>query len=354
MLTKCLPADRSERSAFSFRRSLASLAVALLLVCRATVPVAAENLSYSVSHTPITRDLAVAVTAGVVAVGMLAPSVYQSLISAKALEELCSGTVERRIYLTHELIPPGLATECGKHGIAEVVNARLGHITLVMVQKVGEERLNLTSKAIYLGLAEQVPAEGGFVTNESRTWKDVDPSLPDFPIHMVLVPKNFVMRDIFETEAMVGGCWNFPIVKDIYLEKDREKRCRSMREDAYEEAFSEQDRVDALLKAPAGSVTIVTMDTYQRNMNSLQLLRFNGVEPTPETLLTEDYTLAIPVYLYADGGNLGAGEGGNAMKAWVAEALSERALGEGGYLSSFSLSTIPKSEREWQRNSLLR
>ena len=41
-------------------------------------------------------------------------------------------------------------------------------------------------------------------------------------------------------------------------------------------------------------------------------------------------------------------------KAWVAEALSERAMGEGGYLSSFSLSAIPKSEREWQRNSLLR
>ena len=353
-MTRCLLAVRLDRSAFSFRRLIAGLSVALLLASQAAVPAEAESLSYSVSYTPITKELAAAVTAGVVAVGKPAPSAYHSLISAKALEELCSGTVERRIYLTHELIPPGLAAKCGKQGIDEVVNARLGHITLVLVQKAGEARLNLTSKAVYLALAQQIPVEGGFATNEASSWKDVDPSLPDFPIHMVLVPKNFVMRDIFETEAMVVGCWNFPIVKDIYLEKDREERCRSMREDAYEEAFSEQDRVDAVLNAPAGSVTIVTMDTYQRNRNSLQLLRFNGVEPTPETLMTEDYTLAIPVYLYADAGNLGAGEDGNALEAWVAEALSERALGEGGYLSSFSLSTIPKSEREWQRDSVLR
>lgn len=315
----------------------------------------ASSPSYSVTVTPVTQFIVDAVSATAAAAGVPPPASREEMLSIDALKQMCSATVSRRIYIGHASIPPELAAECSRNGIPELLEARFGFITLVLVQKAGEPRLDLSAKDIYLGLAKRVPHETGFIDNAAKTWRDVDPKKPDTPIHFVLPPQRFAIRDIFEIEALAGGCWHFPVVKDVFLAKDREALCRTMREDMFEEAYTDQERIELLKKAPPGSVAFITLEAYQKNKESLELLAFNGVEATPETLAAEDYVLALPVYLYVNAKDLKNEDGGNALADWIWEALSERALGPSGYLTkSTSLSILPMAEREWQRRSLPR
>jgi phosphate transport system substrate-binding protein len=112
-------------------------------------------------------------------------------------------------------------------------------------------------------------------------------------------------------------------------------------------------RIEALKRSPAGAILLTSYDVYLENQAWTRLIPINGVQPSPETIVQEDYTLTTPLFLIAKS-NLFRDTGGrhSAVFAWLTEALSERAIGSSGYLAKSGLMPLPLAKREAERTEL--
>lgn len=271
--------------------------------------------------------------------------------SVPALEDLCANkeTGTGRVVLTAMTIPPGIAESCAENGIHELFEAQLGFLTLVLVQKSSDPAMDLTAKQLFMALAKTVPEGEGLGENKAVRWNEVDPTLPESTIRMIMAPRPGVTRSIFEAEAMVGGCRQFSVVKNIYDAEPRVEVCTTIRESVLQEVDDGAERLEAIRAAEPGAVGLIPINAYQANKDWLRIIPFEGLMPTPEDINAEDYNLASPIFVYADAEEIGAADAGTALRAWMDEALGEAAIGEGGYVEAMGLTPLPSASREWQR-----
>ena len=73
--------------------------------------------------------------------------------------------------------------------------------------------MNLDRKHIWLALGKNVMVDGEIIPNPHKTWKDVDPSLPNTKIEVLGPPPTSGTRDAFAELALEGGCKKFPSFK---------------------------------------------------------------------------------------------------------------------------------------------
>ena len=274
--------------------------------------------------------------------------------SIPAFEELCGrkAPAQERVVLTAMTIPPGIAETCAENGIAELFEAELGFLTLVIVQKTSDPVLSLSPRNLYEALAAQVPEGEGFAKNVAQYWSDVDPKLPKTTIKMIMAPRPGVTRKIFEAEAMMGGCRQFPVVQNIFEAEPRVAVCTTLRASSLMEVDDGTQRLETLRAAEPGAIGLIPIDMYRKNKDWLRVIPFGGILPTPEDINAEDYNLATPIYVYADPKEIKGTGHATGLHAWIKEALGESAIGDGGYIEALGLTTLPSSAREWQRRSL--
>jgi phosphate transport system substrate-binding protein len=273
--------------------------------------------------------------------------------SLPALELLCGGmnAAKPDLVLSASTITPTIADQCVANGISELTEAQLGFLTLVLVQKSSDTPFMLTPRDLYLALASDVPADDGFIGNESRNWADVNPKLPALPIKMILAPRPGVTRSIFEANALVAGCRKYDVILNIYDAAPRTAKCTDMRAEAIEEVDDIGPRIEALRNAEPGAVALIPVNVYDENRDWLRVMPFDGFMPTSEDVNREDYLLSAPIYVYSHP-SLVTGDASNAdVRAWLIEALSENAIGDDGYLKAIGLTVLPKVTREWQRKA---
>ena len=60
----------------------------------------------------------------------------------------------------------------------------------------------LEPKDIYLALAAEVPKDGELVANPNKTWKEVNPALPDWPIVAYIPGEKHGTREVFEEKVL--------------------------------------------------------------------------------------------------------------------------------------------------------
>jgi len=68
---------------------------------------------------------------------------------------------------------------CARNGVTEIVEIKLGYDGIVVANARESQRFDLSRRQLFLALAREIPLDGRLVPNPNRTWKDVDPSLPD-------------------------------------------------------------------------------------------------------------------------------------------------------------------------------
>ena len=59
---------------------------------------------------------------------------------------------------------------------------------------------------MYLALAAEVPKDGELVANPYKTWKEVNPSLPDWQIAAYIPGEKHGTREVFEEKVLHAGC----------------------------------------------------------------------------------------------------------------------------------------------------
>ncbi len=237
---------------------------------------------------------------------------------------------------------------CQKNGTKEITEVVIGYDGIVLANSAEAKHIDLTLKDIFLALAKEVPdPKGGdkLVANPYKTWKQVNPELPDMKIEVLGPPPTSGTRDAFNELAMEGGCKQVPSVKAL-KEKDEDKFesvCRSIREDgAFVEAGENDNLIVQKLVANHGALGIFGFSFLDQNRGKVQGAHINGVAPTFETISSADYPVSRSLYFYVKKAHVGVVPG---IEGYVKEFTSERAWGPEGYLADKGMIPLPDDER---------
>ena len=186
---------------------------------------------------------------------------------------------------------------------------------------------------------------GKIIPNPHKTWKDVDPSLPDVKIEVLGPPPTSGTRDAFAELAMQGGCKKFPDIKAIKKtdKKAFKKLCHTVREDGvYIEAGENDNLIIAKLEANPKAFGVFGYSFLDQNKDKLQGSIVEENAPTFENISSGKYPISRSLYFYIKNAHVGKIPG---ISEYVAEFTSEKAFGNGGYLQEKGLIPAPSDER---------
>ena len=208
--------------------------------------------------------------------------------------------------------------------------------------------MNLSLRDIFLALAKEVPdPKGGekLVANPYKTWKDVNPALPNTAIEVLGPPPTSGTRDAFAELAMEGGCKSFKWIKSM-KKKDKKaykKLCHTVREDgAYVEAGENDNLIVQKLDSNPAALGVFGFSFLDQNRDKVQGSIINGTKVEFETIADGSYPVSRPLYFYVKKAHVGMIPG---IKEFLAEFSSEKAWGDEGYLTDRGLIPMPKKER---------
>lgn len=239
---------------------------------------------------------------------------------------------------------------CASNGVSEITEVMIGFDGIVLASSKKAKPMPLTLRQIFLALAKDVPAPNGdLVPNPNKTWKDVDPALPDVKIEVLGPPPTSGTRDAFNELALEGGCKTFPDLKAMKSTDKNEykKICRSVREDgAYVEAGENDNLIVQKLVANPDALGVFGYSFLDQNADSVQGNTVDGVEPTFENISSGKYPVSRSLYIYVKKAHADSIPG---IKEFLAEFTSEKAYGEFGYLSDKGLIPAPTDQREKYR-----
>jgi len=238
---------------------------------------------------------------------------------------------------------------CQSNGVKDVVEVQIGYDGLAVANSVKGKEMDITLRDLYLALAKQVPNPNGkeeLVANPYKTWKDVNPALPNTKIEVVGPPPTSGTRDSFNELGVEGGCKTFPWLKAMKSEdKSKYKAvCRSIREDgAYIEAGENDNLIVQKLESNPDSVGVFGYSFLEENRSIVQPVKIDGVEPGMETVSSGEYPMSRSMFFYVKKAHVGVVPG---IEGYVKEFTSERSWGPEGYLVEKGLIPSPEGERK--------
>ncbi len=238
--------------------------------------------------------------------------------------------------------------KASQNGI-EIVEVKIGYDGIVVANSKKTNALNLTRKDLYLALAAQVPNPDGsktLVTNPYKTWKDVNPSLPNTKIEVLGPPPTSGTRDAFVELAMEGGAKKFGFIKAM-KKADKKKYksvCHTVREDgAYVEAGENDNLIVQKLEANPKALGIFGFSFLDQNTDKIQGSFIDGVQPKFEAIADGSYPVSRPLFFYVKKAHVDKIPG---MRGYLKEFTSEKAWGDEGYLTDKGLIPMPAAERK--------
>jgi phosphate transport system substrate-binding protein len=236
-----------------------------------------------------------------------------------------------------------------KNGVKEIIEVKIGYDGIVISNSKASAPLKLSRKDIFLALAKEVPdpkANDKFIPNPYRTWKDVNPSLPDVKIEVLGPPPTSGTRDAFVELAMEGGAKAFDSIKALKkTDGNRYKAiCHTVREDgAYIEAGENDNLIVQKLNANHDALGIFGFSFLDQNTDKIQGAFVDGVQPTFEAIADGQYPLSRPLFFYVKKAHVDVIPG---VQEYLGEFVSEKAWGPDGYLADKGMIPMPNNERQ--------
>jgi phosphate transport system substrate-binding protein len=283
--------------------------------------------------------------------GMKTP-VVESTGTGGGFKLFCSGVGEDTPDFSNasRAIKKGECEECAKNGVTEIIEIKVGFDGLSIAQSKDAPEIALTKPQVFLALAKEIPdKDGKFIANPNKTWKDVDASLPDVKIEVLGPPPTSGTRDSFAELVMEAGVLAMPGMADMKKAdaKAFEKVWKSIREDgAYVEAGENDNLIVQKLQANPNAFGIFGYSFLEQNANTIKDVPIDGVKASYESIADGTYKVSRPLFVYAKKQHIGQIPG---MAEFIAEYVSDKALGEDGYLSEKGLVTLPGEQADTTR-----
>jgi phosphate transport system substrate-binding protein len=240
---------------------------------------------------------------------------------------------------------------CRKNGVTDIVEIKIGFDGLTIANAKAGPEANFTKQQIFLALAKQVPGKDGtLIDNPYTMWNEIDASLPAEKIEVLGPPPTSGTRDSFVELVMEKGAESIESLAALKASdaKAFEAVWKSIRPDgAYVEAGENDNLIVQKLEANPVAFGIFGYSFLEENGDKIKGASIEGAVPSFETIAGGEYKVARPLFVYAKKQHVGAVPG---MAEFVAEFVSDKAIGEDGYLADKGLIPLPADEAEQVRN----
>ena len=281
--------------------------------------------------------------------------VVESTGSGGGLKIFCQGIGPSQIDITNSSrrIKGREVKKCAKNGITDITEVKIGYDGIVIANSKKAEKMNLNRKHIWLALGKNVMVNGEIIPNPHKTWKDVDPSLPNTKIEVLGPPPTSGTRDAFVELALEGGCKKFQSIKKIKkTDKKAFKRlCHTIREDGiYIEAGENDNLIISKLEENTKAFGVFGYSFLDQNKDKLQGSIVEDNAPTFENISSGKYPVSRSLYFYIKNAHVGKIPG---ISEYIAEFTSEKSFGTDGYLQEKGLIPSPDAERAKIRTNAL-
>jgi phosphate transport system substrate-binding protein len=234
--------------------------------------------------------------------------IVESTGTGAGLKLFCSGVGAQYPDLTNasRAIKRSEYDDCAKNGVKSVIEVPVGIDGLTIIEGVNGPAMNLTQADIYKALAANPFGKGA---NTAKTWKDVNPSLPDVKIRVLGPPPTSGTRDSLVDLYLIKGCETDPTMKELKKSnEDKHKElCTKIREDgAFVEAGENDNLMVQKVAADPAALGILGFSYLAENADKVRPVKIGGVEPTEATIADLSYPGARKLFVYVKGEHMQA------------------------------------------------
>ena len=234
---------------------------------------------------------------------------------------------------------------CAANGVNEIVEIKVGLDGIAFASAQGGIDMNLTPEIVYRAIAERPYGQ----PQTAQTWSDIDPSLPDTRILVYGPPETSGTFDALKELVLEVGCDANPEMAQL-KETDEDEHtaiCTQVRTDG---AFVKQGEQDNLIvqkiEANPQAVGVFGYSYLEENLDKVQGLSMNGVEPTFENISSFEYLGARPLYIYVKKAHIGAIPGlQEFLNQWQSMWSPDGALSRIGLISTSDEERSAQAER---------
>lgn len=208
---------------------------------------------------------------------------------------------------------------CKENGV-DWIEIAVGNDGIAFVNSVKGTKTNFTKQQLWEALAQ----EG----SHPKTWSEIDPSLPNVEIKIMVPPPTSGTRDAWNDLVMNKGCPEAIKVKS-------KKACSLLREDGAAIEVGENDTL--IINKLVGSPDHYGIMGYSYLMNSrdkIQAATIEGVEISLASIQDYSYPIARPLFVYFKVQHMDVIPG---LKQFMKAYVSRKAMGSRGYLTDLGL-----------------
>jgi phosphate transport system substrate-binding protein len=260
------------------------------------------------------------------------------------LKQFCTGVGDNTIDIANasRKIKDTELAACKKAGVNQVLEIKVGYDGIVFASNLKKAAYKLRPQHVYAALAAELPSNGKMVQNPYTNWNQIDKSLPNEPITLVIPASNHGTREVFQEKMVDAGCESYEAIKK--LDKDAQKKaCSTFRKDGrVVEISGDYTETLARLKTSPNAVGVFGLGFYDQNRDKLRVATVNNVTPSEQTILNGSYPVSRPLYFYVKGEHLKSIKG---LTEFTNYFLNKKVSGKGSKLEKAGLISLSDKER---------
>jgi phosphate transport system substrate-binding protein len=295
------------------------LLISLIMFLMSTVSYARDQISIVGSSTVFPFSTVVAEKVG--KKGIKTP-VIESTGTGGGMKLFCKGIGVNTPDMTNasRAIKPKEKEMCFNNGVTDISQVIIGLDGIAIIHSASNNTVNFTVEQLWQALS----AKGSLPTK----WSDIDSSLPDVKIGVLVPPPTSGTRDAFNELVMAKGC-----PKEV--KEANKKDCTLLREDgAAIEAGENDTLIINKIVAEPNNFGILGYSYYDANKDKVRAVTINGKSISKQSIQDGSYPISRPLYFYVKNQHKGVIPG---IDEYIKEFTSKRAISNRGYLTDLGL-----------------
>ena len=241
---------------------------------------------------------------------------------------------------------------CETNGVKDIVEIVVGNDGISFAHSVNAKDADFTKEHLWRALAHDVDVNGKMVANPYKKWSDIDKSLPNHGIKILVPPPTSGTRDAWNSLVMGKGCSK--VAKDAYKAagKKAKKACAKLREDGLAIEAGENDTLIVnKLSADPELFGLFGYSYLIANKDKIKATKVNGVKPSLAGIQDYSYPIARPLFFYAKKAHIGVVPG---IHEFLKEFTAKKTMGPKGYLTDVGLVPLGSDEYLKTRTSAVK
>ena len=285
--------------------------------------------------------------------GKFKTPVIESTGTGGGMKLFCAGVGANHPDITNasRAIKPKEKTLCEKNGVSEIIEIVVGNDGISFAHAVSAPDADFTKEQLWRALAAKVDVDGKLVENPYKKWSDIDVSLPNKKIEILVAPPTSGTRDAWNSLVMVKGCTKTAKSLHEANGKKPKKACTRIREDGYAVEAGENDTliVQKLTSNP-DAYGFFGYSYLIANKDKVKAASVEGVQPSLEGIQDYSYPIARPLFFYVKKAHVGVIPG---IQEYLKEFTSKKAMSNRGYLAKIGLVPLASDKYKVTRTAAI-